>query len=37
VRVSETVVVDSIQAYRATDLTRTRKIFDLPLSGPVPT
>ena len=33
-RVTEPVVVDSIQAYRAIDLTRTKKVLDLPLSAP---
>lgn len=33
VRISEPVVIDSIQAYRATDLTRTVKVLDLRLSG----
>jgi 2'-5' RNA ligase len=32
-RVTEPVVVDSIQAYRAIDLTRTKKVLDLPLSA----
>lgn len=32
-RVAEPVVIDSIQVYRATDLTRTTKVLDLPLSG----
>ena len=34
VRWDRPVVVDSLQAYRAVDLTRTRKVLDLPLSGP---
>ncbi len=33
VRIEEPVTIDSVQAYRATDLTRTRKVLDLPLSG----
>lgn len=33
VRISEPIAVDSIQAYRATDLTRTKKVLDLPLTG----
>jgi 2'-5' RNA ligase len=42
VRVAEPVLIDSIQAYRAIDLTRTRKVLDLPLTGatvlpPIPT
>jgi 2'-5' RNA ligase len=32
-RVDEPVVIDSIQAYRAVDITRTLKIADLPLTG----
>jgi len=32
-RVTEPIVIDSIQAYRAVDLTRTLKIADLPLTG----
>jgi 2'-5' RNA ligase len=32
-RITEPLVIDSIQAYRAIDLTRTMKVFDLPLSG----
>lgn len=32
-RVNEPVVIDSIQAYRAVDITRTVKIADLPLNG----
>ena len=31
IRIDEPVLIDSIQAYRAVDLTRTRKIVDLPL------
>lgn len=33
VRIAEPIMVDSIQAYRATDLTRTKKVLDLPLTG----
>ena len=33
VRFSEPVSIDSIQAYRAIDLTRTQKVLELPLSG----
>jgi 2'-5' RNA ligase len=33
VRIDEAITVDSIQAYRATDLTRTKKVLDLPLTG----
>ena len=32
-RVDEPVIIDSIQAYRAVDITRTMKIADLPLNG----
>jgi len=32
-RVAEPVSIDSVQAYRAIDLTRTRKVLDLPLAG----
>jgi 2'-5' RNA ligase len=32
-RVAEPLVIDSIQAYRAVDLTRTVKVLDLPLTG----
>jgi 2'-5' RNA ligase len=32
-RITEPVVIDSIQAYRAIDLTRTQKVLDLKLSG----
>jgi len=32
-RVAEPVLIDSVQAYRAIDLTRTRKVLDLPLAG----
>jgi 2'-5' RNA ligase len=31
VRIAEPIIVDSIQAYRAVDLTRTHKVFDLAL------
>ena len=34
VRVEEPVTIDAIQAYRAVTLTRTRKVLDLPLTGP---
>ncbi|MDB4877548.1 MAG: hypothetical protein JWM41_3994 [Gemmatimonadetes bacterium] len=34
VRIIDPVVIDSIQAYRAIDLTRTQKVLDLPLTGP---
>jgi 2'-5' RNA ligase len=33
VRIAEPVTIDSIQAYRALDLTRTQKVLDLPLTG----
>jgi 2'-5' RNA ligase len=33
VRIGEPVTIDSIQAYRATSLTRTVKVLDLPLGG----
>jgi 2'-5' RNA ligase len=33
VRIAEPIVIDGIQAYRATDLTRTMKVLDLPLRG----
>jgi 2'-5' RNA ligase len=33
-RFDEPVLIDSIQAYRTVTLTRTRKILDLPLTGP---
>lgn len=36
IRISEPVTIDSIQAYRAIDLTRTQKVLDLPLGGPTP-
>jgi 2'-5' RNA ligase len=32
-RIDELVPIDSIQAYRAIDLTRTKKVLDLPLTG----
>jgi 2'-5' RNA ligase len=32
-RITEPVVIDSIQAYRSIDLTRTQKVLDLKLSG----
>lgn len=32
-RITEPLTLDSIQAYRAVDLTRTRKVIDLPLRG----
>jgi 2'-5' RNA ligase len=34
VRIDDPIVVDAVQAYRAIDLTRTRKVLDLPLTGP---
>jgi 2'-5' RNA ligase len=33
VRINEPVHVDSIQAYRSVDLTRTQKVLELPLTG----
>lgn len=36
VRFTNPVTVDSIQAYRAIDLTRTQKVLDLPLTGASP-
>ena len=36
VRIDEPIPIGAIQAYRAIDLTRTKKIFDMPLSG-IPT
>jgi 2'-5' RNA ligase len=33
VRFDEPIVVDSVQAWRAVDLTRTTKVLDLPLTG----
>ena len=35
VRIEEPIVVDAVQAWRAVDLTRTRKVLDLPLAGPM--
>jgi 2'-5' RNA ligase len=32
-RIDEQILIDSIQAYRAVTLTRTRKVVDLPLTG----
>jgi 2'-5' RNA ligase len=32
-RIADLVTIDSIQAYRATDLTRTQRVIDLPLGG----
>ena len=32
-RFTEAVTIDSIQAYRALDLTRTKRVLDLPLTG----
>jgi 2'-5' RNA ligase len=32
-RLDEPIPIDSIQAYRAIDLTRTKRILDLPLTG----
>lgn len=32
-RVAEPVLIDAIQAYRAVDLTRTKRVLDLPLGG----
>jgi len=37
VRIKEPVRVDSIQAYRSLDLTRTQKVLELPLTGIFPT
>ena len=37
VRFDQAVRVDSIQAYRSIDLTRTQKVLDLPLTGGAPT
>ncbi|MGE5102588.1 MAG: 2'-5' RNA ligase family protein [Deltaproteobacteria bacterium] len=37
VRINEPVRVDSIQAYRSTDLTRTQKVLELPFTGAPPT
>jgi 2'-5' RNA ligase len=36
VRFAEPIIIDSIQVYRALDLTRTRKVLDLPLAGLTP-
>ena len=36
VRFDEPVLLDSVQAYRAVDLTRTKKVLDLPLTGAAP-
>jgi len=36
-RFDEPVTIDSIQAYRAIDLTRTQKVLDLPLTAALPT
>jgi 2'-5' RNA ligase len=36
-RFDEPVTIDSIQAYRAVDLTRTQKVLDLPLTAPLAT
>jgi hypothetical protein len=33
-RFDDPLLIDSIQAYRATDLTRTSRVLDLPLTGP---
>jgi 2'-5' RNA ligase len=33
VRIPDIVRVDSIQAYRSIDLTKTRQVLDLPLTG----
>jgi 2'-5' RNA ligase len=33
VRITEPVRIDSIQAYRSIDLTKTQKVLDLPLTG----
>jgi 2'-5' RNA ligase len=33
IRFNEPISIDSIQAYRAVDLTRTQKVLDLPLTG----
>jgi 2'-5' RNA ligase len=37
VRIADAVVIDSIQAYRAIDLTRTKKVLDLAFSSTPPT
>lgn len=34
IRIDEAVPIDAIQAYRAVTLTRTKKVIDLPLTGP---
>jgi 2'-5' RNA ligase len=34
IRIDEPIVVEAVQAWRAVDLTRTRKVLDLPLTGP---
>ena len=36
IRIADPVRIEAIQAYRAIDLTRTRKTLDLPLTGPAP-
>lgn len=36
IRINEPVLIDAIQAYRATDLTRTHKVADVPLNAGVP-
>lgn len=36
VRINEPVRVDSIQAYRSSDLTRTQKVLELPFTGALP-
>lgn len=33
VRIAEPLEIDAVQVYRAVDLTRTRKVLDLPLAG----
>lgn len=37
IRFTDPVAIESIQAYRAIDLTRTQKVLDLPLTGVPPT
>ncbi len=32
-RLAEPIIIDSIQAYRAVDITRTKKVLDVPLAG----
>jgi hypothetical protein len=32
-RVAEPVLINAMQAYRAVDLTRTKRVLDLPLGG----